>query len=104
MHDMRCTEVKEMYYEELREEARYYKEDEGGIEKMCKLFDEVEQRGIETGKREGMILGQQIGEQKGIEMTRIASIQSLMKNLNLSIEEAMEALSIPTHEYEKYIH
>ena len=99
MHDMRCTEVEEMYYEELREEARYYKEDEGGIEKMCKLFEEVEQRGIETGKREGMLLGQQ----KGIEMTRIASIQSLMKNLNLSIEEAMEALSIPTHDYEQYI-
>ena len=103
MHDMRCTEVEDMYYEELREEARYYKEDEGGIEKMCKLFDEVEQRGIETGKREGILLGQQIGEQKGIEMTRIASIQSLMKNLNLSIEEAMEALSIPTHDYEQYI-
>ena len=102
MHDMRCTEVKDMYYEELREEARYYKEDEGGIEKMCKLFDEVEQRGIETGKREGILLGQQIGEQKGIEMNRIASIQSLMKNLNLSIEEAMEALSIPTYEYEQY--
>ena len=102
MHDMRCTEVEDMYYEELREEARYYKEDEGGIEKMCKLFDEVEQRGIETGKREGILLGQQIGEQKGIEMTRIASIQSLMKNLNLSIEEAMEALSIPTYEYEQY--
>ena len=99
MHDMRCTEVEEMYYEELREEARYYKEDEGEIEKMCKLFEEVEQRGIETGKREGMLLGQQ----KGIEMTRIASIQSLMKNLNLSIEEAMEALSIPTHDYEQYI-
>ena len=102
MHDMRCTEVEDMYYEELREEARYYKEDEGGIEKMCKLFDEVEQRGIETGKREGILLGQQIGEQKGIEMNRIASIQSLMKNLNLSIEEAMEALSIPTYEYEQY--
>ena len=92
MHDMRCTEVKDMYYEELREETRYYKEDEGGIEKMCKLFDEVREMGKEEGKHEG------------IEMNRIASIQSLMKNLNLSIEEAMEALSIPTHEYEKYIH
>ena len=104
MHDMRCTEVKEMYYEELREEARYYKEDEGGIEKMCKLFDEVEQRGIETGKREGMILGQQIGEQKGIEMTRIASIQNLMKSMNWSIEEAMNALMIPLEEQEHFIH
>ena len=104
MHDMRCTEVEDMYYEELREEARYYKEDRGGIEKMCKLFDEVREMGKEEGKHEGILLGQQIGEQKGIEMNRIASIQSLMKNLNLSIEEAMEALSIPTHEYEKYIH
>lgn len=104
MHDMRCTEVEEMYYEELREEARYYKEDEGGIEKMCKLFEEVEQRGIETGKREGMLLGQQIGEQKGIEMNRIASIQNLMKSMNWSMEEAMKALMIPLEEQEHFIH
>ena len=104
MHDMRCTEVEDMYYEELREAARYYKEDEGGIEKMCKLFEEVEQRGIETGKREGMLLGQQIGEQKGIEMTRIVSIQNLMKSMNWSMEEAMKALMIPLEEQEHFIH
>ena len=100
MHDMRCTEVKDMYYEELREEARYYKEDEGGIEKMCKLFDEVREMGKEEGKHEGMLLGQQ----KGIEMNRIVSIQNLMKSMNWSIEEAMSALMIPLEEHEQYTH
>ena len=47
-------------------------------------------------------MGKEEGKHEGIELTRIASIQSLMKNLNLSIEEAMEALSIPTYEYEQY--
>ena len=65
---------------------------------MCKIFDEVREMGKEQGKKEGIIIGQQ----KGIEINRIVSIQSLMKNLNLSIEEAMKALNIPNDEYEQY--
>ncbi len=65
---------------------------------MCKIFDEVREMGKEQGKKEGLIIGQQ----KGIEINRIVSIQSLMKNLNLNIEEAMKALNIPNDEYEQY--
>ena len=69
---------------------------------MCKIFEEVEQRGVKIGKEQGKKEGIIIGQQKGIEINRIVSIQSLMKNLNLSIEEAMKALNIPNDEYEQY--
>ena len=98
MRDLKSKDPREMYYKELREEVRYYKEEKEGIEKMCKIFDEVREMGKEQGKKEGLIIGQQ----KGIEINRIVSIQSLMKNLNLSIEEAMKALNIPNDEYEQY--
>ena len=67
---------------------------------MCKIFEEVEQRGVkigkEQGKREGILLGKQ--------QSTILSIQNLMKNLNLNIEEAMNVLSIPKEEQEHYTH
>ena len=69
---------------------------------MCKIFEEVEQRGVKIGKEQGKKEGIIIGQQKGIEINRIVSIQSLMKNLNLNIEEAMKALNIPNDEYEQY--
>lgn len=92
MRDLKSKDPREMYYKELREEVRYYKEEKEGIEKMCKIFDEVREMGKEQGKKEG------------IEINRIVSIQSLMKNLNLSIEEAMKALNIPIEEQKQYIH
>ncbi|MCI9094305.1 MAG: hypothetical protein HFF36_11075, partial [Coprobacillus sp.] len=90
--DLKSKDPREMYYKELREEVRYYKEEKEGIEKMCKIFDEVREMGKEQGKKEG------------IEINRIVSIQSLMKNLNLNIEEAMNVLSIPKEEQEHYTH
>ena len=104
MRDLKSKDPREMYYKELREEVRYYKEEKEGIEKMCKIFEEVEQRGVKIGKEQGKKEGIIIGQQKGIEINRIVSIQSLMKNLNLSIEEAMKALNIPIEEQKQYIH
>ena len=104
MRDLKSKDPREIYYKELREEVRYYKEEKEGIEKMCKIFEEVEQRGVKIGKEQGKKEGIIIGQQKGIEINRIVSIQSLMKNLNLSIEEAMKALNIPIEEQKQYIH
>ena len=41
-------------------------------------------------------------EQKGIEKALLRSIQNLMKNLKLSIEQAMTALGVPEADREKY--
>ena len=55
---------------------------EGEVAEMCNLSEGIEQRGIQKGRME--------------------SIQNLMKNLKLSMEQAMTALGIPETEWETY--
>lgn len=42
------------------------------------------------------------GMEKGIELSLIDSIKKLMKNANLTIEQAMNALEVPEDKREKY--
>lgn len=50
-------------------------------------------------------LGQMLideGMEKGMELSHINSIKKLMKNTNLTIDQAMDVLEIPENEREKY--
>ena len=40
--------------------------------------------------------------EKGIELKETDSIKKLMKNMNLTIDQAMNALEVPTDKREKY--
>lgn len=42
------------------------------------------------------------GREEGRETTQISALQNLMKNLNCSLEKAMEALNIPADDRIKY--
>lgn len=41
MHDFFCKDPKDMYYELLARQVRYYKEDEKGVESMCRIMEEL---------------------------------------------------------------
>ena len=41
MHDFFCTNPNDMYYDALAEKARYFKEDEKGVETMCDVLEEM---------------------------------------------------------------
>jgi hypothetical protein len=86
MHDFCCTDPNNMYYRTLAERTRYFKEDEGGQKTMCKIWEEVRDEGVA----------------KGEEKATVELIRSLMNNLNLSIEQAFEALDIPKGKREVY--
>ena len=46
--------------------------------------------------------GMEQGIEKGIELNQTDSIKKLMKNMNLTIDQAMNALEVPTDKREKY--
>ena len=69
---------------------------------MCNLGDYVENKGIEKGMAEGMAKGMTEGITKGIEETTIKSIQSIMANLQIDMNKAMELLNIPSSDFSKY--
>ena len=41
MHDFSCTTADDMYYNELADRVRYFKEDEKGVEYMCKILEDM---------------------------------------------------------------
>lgn len=61
---------------------------------MCEVMENAEQRGIAYGIK--------LGEERGIDIARVDGIKNLMKNMNLSADEAMTNLGIEAKDFEKY--
>ena len=52
MHDFFCTNPDDMHYTQLRERARYFKEDEKGVTAMSSASEELIEKGREKGRKE----------------------------------------------------
>ena len=57
----------------------------------------------EYGIAEGEAKGRAEGRAEGETRSKLESIRSLMANMKWSAQQAMQALNIPTSEYEKYL-
>lgn len=62
MHDFCCRNAEDMYYPELREKVRYYKETEKGVTIMSDLFEKYLQEEHAEGRAEGKAEGKTEGE------------------------------------------
>ena len=67
---------------------------EGELMKMGSLAEGIAERARMEGKAEG--------KAEGKETTILASIRNLMKTMNLTAKQAMDALMIPASEQKKY--
>lgn len=58
MHDFSCTDPAKMYFDELAERVRFFKESKEGVSIMCKAMEDMRneslQEGIEQGMKRGM--------------------------------------------------
>ncbi len=41
IHDFRCTDAEDMYYGQLADKVKYYKETKGGCNAMCKMMEDM---------------------------------------------------------------
>ena len=83
-----------MHYEELKKRASFFKEEEGGRGKMCKIMDEIWQEGMAQGMERGMA--------QGMERDRLESLRTIMRKMRLSAEDAMAMLDVPQDRWQKY--
>lgn len=74
MYDFSCTNADDMYYNILADRVRYFKENQKGVASMCKAMEDMRK---ETATE-----------------TLLISVKNLMKNMNLTAEQAMTALGI----------
>ena len=71
---------------------------EGDLMKMGSLAEGIAER----ARMEGEAKGRAEGKAEGKKTTILASIRNLMKTMNFSAKQAMDALMIPASEQKKY--
>ena len=78
MSDFFCTEAKDMYYKELSDRVRHYKETEKGVDDMCDILDEMKndirienaQKMIKAGK----LSYEDIAEYSGLSLEKVRKL------------------------------
>lgn len=95
MHDFFCSDPNDMYSDVLAERVRFFKEDEKGVAAMCKVMEEIHNDGISIGEARGEI--------RGAETERLKNIKSLIQQMGVTAEVAMDALNIAKDDQPKYL-
>lgn len=103
MHDFNCKNPREMYFEELKNNTVYFKEDDIGEKKMCKIMQEL----IDEETREAELRGELRGELKGELKGKIIGGITMLKNMSMSKEDIIskisESFNIPKEEATNYV-
>lgn len=68
MHDFACTDPANMYYAELAERVRFFKESKEGISIMCKVMEDMRNESLREGMEQG------IKEEKRLTVLRMLEI------------------------------
>ncbi len=97
MHDFFCQDANDIYDKDLAERMRFLKEDQGGVQSMCDVMEELVKEGREQGIEQGIKQGRESGKVESL----VLSIRNLMKTMNLTAKQAMDALLVPPTEQEK---
>ena len=83
MHDFSCTDAKDMYNKVLADRVRYFKEDERGVEIMCRemeiMRNQAHEEGIQKGIEKGRII--QLIKQVCVKMQKFSSAEEVANDL-----------------------
>ena len=82
MSDFYCTKADGMYYKELSDKIRHYKESEEGVKTMCDIWEEVKNEGkieasIENAKtmlKDGSLPYEKIAEFSGLSIEKVREL------------------------------
>ena len=91
MHDFRCAQPEEMYYEVLAERTGGFKKSEEGVIHMSSKWEQFVEEICAEERERAMAQGMA----QGMEKERLSSIRTLMTTAQLTAEKAMDMLAIP---------
>ena len=93
MHDFCCTEPAKMYYHDLAQRVRFFKESKEGVAVMCKAMEDMREK--------AMAEGLQKGEKKGREENMVDTAKRMLKDGKLSLELIAQYSGLPLEEVVK---
>ena len=79
MHDFSCTDAKDMYNKVLADRVRYFKEDERGVDIMCREMEIMRNQAHEEGIEKGRIM--QLIKQVCVKMQKFSSAEEVANDL-----------------------
>ena len=79
MHDFSCTDAKDMYNKVLADRVRYFKEDERGVEIMCREMEIMRNQAHEEGIEKGRIM--QLIKQVCVKMQKFSSAEEVANDI-----------------------
>lgn len=79
MHDFSCTDAKDIYNKVLADRVRYFKEDERGVEIMCREMEIMRNQAHEEGIEKGRIM--QLIKQVCVKMQKFSSAEEVAIDL-----------------------
>ncbi len=91
MQDFSCKIPENMNYELLAEKTKYFKQNDKGVSKMCKIMEDLRQEGRLEGRKEG--------RQEG----KLLAYIDLIKSGLLTVKDAATKLGISEKELQKQI-
>ncbi len=87
MEDFYCSDPDDMHYAELAEKVRYYKEDERGTKKMCRILDEMKEEVAEKVAKET--------EKKTTEKNKKRFAKRMLRKGKYTLKEVAECSELP---------
>ncbi|MDO4423009.1 MAG: hypothetical protein Q4C15_13340 [Eubacteriales bacterium] len=78
-----------MYYKELSDKVRHYKESEEGVKTMCDIWEEVKNEGIQEGKIKGKLEASIENAKTMLRLSKL-SLEEIAVCSGLSIEKVRE--------------
>ena len=84
MHDFSCTAPEDMYYGELAERVRFFKESKEGVAIMCKVMEDMRNQTLKEGMRDvasrmlqaGKYALEEIAEISGLSLEEVKKLQA----------------------------
>ena len=101
MHDFSCAEPDKMYYDELAQRARFFKESKEGVVSMCKAMEEMWDKAIGIGEKKGEKRGEKRGIVKGTRKAMLDTAKRMLKDDKLPLELIAEYSGLPLEEVVK---
>ena len=85
MHDFSCSEPEDMYYKELAEQVKYYKENEKGVAAMSKIMEDFVEELLEQEKKEDKV-------KYAIQLKKLGKLtnEEIALSLGMTIKEVEE--------------
>ena len=93
MHDFATPNADEMYYDELARRVRFHKQDEKGVQTMCKIVEEYgDERAAEALQK---------GIEQGLHQKAVEAATNLLKLNKLTVEQISSTIGLPLEQVNK---